>query len=75
MTTFSAGKGLHRKRLFPAETPPGPEVGISLRALTLLPDEKEQNSQPPVVVPLAGEALLRMFLPSKTLQDQNDRFC
>lgn len=62
---FPRGKGRHRKRLFPAETPPGPEVGISQRALTLLPDEKELNSQPPVVVPLTGEALLRMFLPSK----------
>lgn len=37
------------------ETPPGPEVGISLRALTLLPDEKELNSQPPVIVPLTVE--------------------
>ena len=49
---FPRGKGLHLKRLFAAETPPGPEVGISLRALTLLPDEKELNSQQPVVEPL-----------------------
>ena len=62
---FPRGKGLHRRRLFAAETPPGPEVGISRRALTLLPDEKEQNSQPPDVVFLAGEAFLRMSLPSK----------
>lgn len=62
---FPRGKGRHRKRLFPAETPPGPEVGISRRTLTLLPDEKELNTQPPVVVPLTGEALLRMSLPSK----------
>lgn len=47
---FPRGKGLHLKRLFAAETPPGLEVGISLRALTLLPDEKELNSQLPVVV-------------------------
>ena len=46
-TTFSAGKWLHRKRPFAAETPPGPEVGISRRALTLLPDEKELNSHSP----------------------------
>lgn len=52
------GKGLHRKRPFPTETPLGPEVGISLRALTLLPDEKELNSQLPVVVPLAVENAL-----------------
>lgn len=52
---FPRGKGRHRKRLFPAETPPGPEVGISQRALTLLPDEKELNSQPPVVVQLTIE--------------------
>lgn len=59
------GERHHRKRPFVAETPPGPEVGISRRALTLLPDEKELNSQPSVVVPLAREALLQMLLQSK----------
>lgn len=53
------------KEAFHCGNPTGPEVGISRRTLTLLPDEKELNSQPPVVVPLTGEALLRMFLPSK----------
>ena len=50
---------------FRCGNPTGPEVGISRRALTLLPDEKEQDSQPPDVVFLAGEAFLRMSLPSK----------
>lgn len=62
---FPRGNGSTERGFFPAETPPGPEVGISRRALTLLPDEQELNSQPPVVVSLAGEALLRMSLPSK----------
>lgn len=62
---FPRGKGSTERGFFSAETPPGPEVGISLRALTLLPDEKELNSQSSVVVPLAGEALLQMLLPSK----------
>lgn len=45
-----------------------PHPGLRLAfapALTLLPDEKEQDSQPPDVVFLAGEAFLRMSLPSK----------
>ena len=62
---FPRGKGSTERGFFSAETPLGPEVGILRRALTLLPDEKELNSQPPVVVPLAEEALLRMSLPSK----------
>jgi hypothetical protein len=52
---FPREKGSTERGFFSAETPPGPEVGISLRALTLLPDEKELNSQPPVVVPLTVE--------------------
>lgn len=52
---FPRGNGSTERGFFPAETPPGPEVGISRRVLTLLPDEKELNSQPPVVVPLAVE--------------------
>lgn len=61
---FPRGKA-PSKEAFRCENPTGPEVGISLRALTLLPDEKELNSQLPVIVPLAGEVLLRMSLPSK----------
>ena len=41
---FPRGKGSTERGFFSAETPPGPEVGISRRALTLLPDEKELNS-------------------------------
>ena len=58
-------RGGHLRRPLLGKTPSGHEVGISLRPITLLPDEKELNSQPSAVVPLTGEALLRMSLPSK----------
>lgn len=50
---FPRGKGSTERGFSLRKPPPGFEVGISRRALTLLPDEKELNSQPPVVVPLA----------------------
>lgn len=52
---FPRGKGSTERGFSLRKPHRGPEVGISRRTLTLLPDEKELNSQPPVVVPLTIE--------------------